>query len=130
MTAPQGYVPPQPIPPSPAGRPAPAWAPPVGRRDPKIPLLIAGIVVAGLLLLASIGAAALVAGHARLGVLDGGPARVQPWPGGGGPGWRGFDGPHRPDRGSDGPQGLVPRSGGDTKTPAPTPTTIPTIPEG
>ncbi|QAY71282.1 hypothetical protein [Xylanimonas protaetiae] len=45
-------------------------------RDRKIPLLIGGIVVAGGLLLSSLGVTAVIAGHAKMGVLDDVPARV------------------------------------------------------
>lgn len=46
-------------------------------RDRKIPLLIGGIVVAGGLLLASVGATAVIAGHAKMGVFDDRPTRIE-----------------------------------------------------
>lgn len=109
--------------------------------DRKIPLLIGGIVVAGVLLVGSVGVTAIAAGHARMGVFDGGPVRVQIQRGGPGDMFqRKLDGlrqgtnpggPMRP-----GPRYVVPGGPGQMKpgmnpggnvpsVPSPSPTDIP-----
>lgn len=118
-----------------APQPTPAPATPAAApRDRKIPLLIGGIVVAGVLLLGSLGATAVVAGHAKMGVFDNGPYRIEMKQGGPDRGMfgprGGFEGPRKvvPQLPGSGPRGVIPggpstQGGGNgSPSPAPSPT--------